>query len=124
MRVCRQAAEEAWERRRLPGDWGFEEQSDGVSEEEQGVRGKRLMPKRARPVVGPGAAIWLQWKIPARGKNSIQQIFMTPTQCKEGQAESPGMALFWHHSCCCQWDVRGHQSRRRSLRSCKNQVGS
>lgn len=29
-----------------------------------------------------GAALWLQWKIPTRGKNSIQQIFMAPIQCR------------------------------------------
>lgn len=34
-----------------------------------------------------GAALWLQWKIPARGKNSIQQIFMVPTSAKSHRVQ-------------------------------------
>lgn len=69
--------------------------------------------RRARPGAGPGAATWLQWKIPTRGKNSIQQIFMAPTQYKEeGQAESLGTALSWHHSVADRGTFRVHEQMR------------
>lgn len=65
---------------------------------EEGVRMCRADSETGLAMAGPGATVWLQWKIPTRGKNSIQQIFMTSTQCKEeGQVESLGTALSWHH---------------------------
>lgn len=58
----------------------------------------RQTQKRVRPTAELGTAKWLLWKIPTRGKNSIQQVFTAPTQCKEeGQAESLGMTLSWRH---------------------------
>lgn len=90
---------DSWGSRRLPGDRGLEEPSKGCPRKTRDSVCVRQTWKRARPVAGPGAAPWLQWKIPTRGENSIQQIFMAPSQYKEeGQAESLGMALCWHHA--------------------------
>lgn len=96
---------DSWGNRRLLRDGGLEEQSEGVPGEGQGVVGMRRDHecmrqawKWAQPMAGPAAVTWLQWKIPTRGENSIQQIFMAPTQYKEeGQAESLGTAPCWHH---------------------------
>lgn len=96
---------DSWGNRRLLRDGGLEEQSERVPGEGQGVVGMRRDHecmrqawKWAQSVAGPAVVTWLQWKIPTRGENSIQQIFMAPTQYKEaGQAESLGTALCWHH---------------------------
>lgn len=70
---------------------------DRAWQESKEQRVCRQTQKWARPTTEPGTAMWLQWKIPTRGKNSIQQIFMAPTQCKQGQTESPGTALSRHY---------------------------
>lgn len=69
--------------------------------------------KTGLAVEGLGAALWLQWKIPTRGKNSNQQIFTALTQCKE----SLGPVLSWYCGATGKENLRPVAQTRKTCRS-------
>lgn len=62
-------------------------------------------------MAGMGAALRLQWKIPTRGMNSIQQIFMAPPQCEV--TGSGSVVVLW---CCWQRELGAGDKATEDLR--------